>query len=263
VMLASVPLDLQVHDTYFVVAHFHYVIIGGTVFPLFGAIYMWFPKVSGRMLSERLGRWQFWLFFVGVNVTFFPMHLLGLDGMPRRVYTYLPEMGWGGLNLLSSAGAVVIALSVALFVVNVIKSVRGGAVAGPNPWQAPSLEWAASAPPEKWNFRYLPVVESQSPVWDEREEKPVVVGMRDDHREVLITSVLDAFPQGRHAHPVETIWPLVMAIAVAITFIGAIFTPWGYVFGFAAGTVAFAGWAWPGGKNADERSKEEPVEIRR
>ena len=95
VMLASVPFDLQVHDTYFVVAHFHYVLIGGAVFPLFGALYYWFPKMTGRMLSERLGRWNFWLFFVGLNLTFFPMHQLGLDGMPRRVYTYLPETGWG------------------------------------------------------------------------------------------------------------------------------------------------------------------------
>jgi cytochrome c oxidase subunit I+III len=263
VMVASVPIDLQVHDTYFVVAHFHYVILGGVVFPLFGAFYLWFPKITGRMLDEPLGRWHFWLFFVGVNVTFFPMHLLGLDGMPRRVYTYLPAMGWGGLNLLATAGAVVIVLSVVVFLVNVLRSVRGGAVAGPNPWQAPSLEWAAKSPPERWNFRYLPVVESREPLWEEGEERPVVTGMRDDHREVLTTSVLDATPEGRHAHPVETIWPLMMALAVGITFIGAIFTPWGYVFGFAAGTVAFAGWAWPGWTNADERAQGEPVEFER
>ncbi|MFL5502294.1 MAG: cbb3-type cytochrome c oxidase subunit I, partial [Gemmatimonadaceae bacterium] len=105
VMVASIPFDLQAHDTYFVVSHFHYVLLGGAVCPLFGAFYFWFPKVTGRMLSERLGKWNFWLFFIGMNVTFFPMHILGLLGMPRRIYTYLPEMGWGGLNLLVSCGA--------------------------------------------------------------------------------------------------------------------------------------------------------------
>jgi cytochrome c oxidase subunit 1 len=147
VMIASVPFDLQVHDTYFIVAHFHYVILGGVLFPLFGACYLYFPKITGRLMSETLGRWHFWLFFVGVNVTFFPMHLLGLDGMPRRVYTYLPEMGWGRLNLISSLGAVVIVSSVAVFLCNVIASARTGAVAGANPWGAPGLEWATSSPP--------------------------------------------------------------------------------------------------------------------
>jgi cytochrome c oxidase subunit 1 len=123
-MLASVPLDLQVHDTYFVVAHLHYVLIGGAVFPLFGAFYYWFPKITGRMMSERLGKWNFWLFLIGFNVTFFPMHLLGLHGMPRRVYTYPTEMGWGTMNAIASLGALTIALSVLLFVVNVWRSLR-------------------------------------------------------------------------------------------------------------------------------------------
>src|SRR5205807_4362065 len=106
IMLGSVPLDLQVHDTQFLVAHLHYVLIGGAVFPLFGAIYYWFPKVYGRMLSEKMGQWQFWLFFIGVNVTFFPLHQLGLEGMPRRIYTYLADSGWGTLSLVSIIGAV-------------------------------------------------------------------------------------------------------------------------------------------------------------
>jgi cytochrome c oxidase subunit 1 len=139
VMIASVPFDLQVHDTYFIVAHFHYVIIGGVVFPLFGACYLWFPKATGRLLSERLGKWHFWLFFIGTNLTFFPMHLLGLDGMPRRVYTYLPEMGWGDMNLLATIGAGVIVASVVCFGVNVLASLRWGAVAGPDPWGGPTL----------------------------------------------------------------------------------------------------------------------------
>ncbi|HEX6670111.1 MAG TPA: cytochrome c oxidase subunit I, partial [Gemmatimonadales bacterium] len=127
VMVASVPYDVQAHDSYFVVAHLHYVLLGGAVFPLFGAFYYWWPKVTGRMLDERLGRWHFWLFFAGVNLTFFPMHQLGLDGMPRRVYTYLPETGWGPLNLVATIGALTIAVSVALFLVNLARSLRGGA----------------------------------------------------------------------------------------------------------------------------------------
>ena len=129
IMLASVPIDLQVHDTYFVVAHFHYVLIGGAVFPLIAATYYWFPKFCGRMMSERLGRWHFWLAFIGFNLAFVPMHILGLQGMPRRVYTYQPEMGWGSLNLLATAGAVILALSFALFVWNLITGARHGEAA--------------------------------------------------------------------------------------------------------------------------------------
>ena len=121
-MLAAVPLDLQLHDTFFVVADLHYVLIGGAVFPLFGGLYYWFPKITGHMLSERVGRWNFWLLFVGFNLTLFPMHQLGLEGMPRRVYTYLAEMGWDRLNLLASLGAALIALGIVVFIGNVLWS---------------------------------------------------------------------------------------------------------------------------------------------
>jgi heme/copper-type cytochrome/quinol oxidase subunit 1 len=133
-MLASVSLDIQLHDIFFVVAHLHYVLLGGAVFPLFGAFYYWFPKFTGRLMSERLGRWQFWLFFIGFNVAFFPMHVLGLQGMPRRVYTYPEEMGWGTLNMTATIGAAMIVVSVLLFIINVLRSYRGGRVAGDNPW---------------------------------------------------------------------------------------------------------------------------------
>jgi cytochrome c oxidase subunit 1 len=256
VMIASVPFDLQVHDTYFIVAHFHYVILGGVVFPLFGALYLWFPKITGRMLSERLGRWQFWLFFVGVNLTFFPMHILGLHGMPRRIYTYLPEMGWGPLNLLASLGAVVIVTSVALLIVNVVVSARRGVLAGANPWGAPGLEWVTTSPPMPWNFHHVPVVQSRHPLWEDADELPVATGLRTDRREFLVTTALDAIPDSRHEMPGESHWPFVMAAAVAITFIGAVFTAWAYPVGFLVAMVAFAGWGWPRGRNHEHAVPE-------
>jgi cytochrome c oxidase subunit I+III len=259
VMIASVPFDLQVHDTYFIVAHFHYVIIGGVVFPLFGACYLWYPKLTGRLMSETLGKWHFWLFLLGTNLTFFPMHLLGLDGMPRRVYTYLPEMGWGNLNLLASVGAAIIVASVVCFGANVLVSLRHGAMAGADPWDGPTLEWATSSPPPAYNFHHIPVVESREPLWWSLGLLPVATGLRSDRREILVTSALDAVPENRHEHPEETWWPLVMAIGIGVTFIGAVFTPWGYVVGFLVCMVAFGGWAWPrGGKEDDVKQQGHP-----
>ena len=165
IVTGSVPLDLQVHDTYFVVAHLHYVLIGGAVFPLFAAIYYWFPKVTGRMLSEPLGKWQFWLLLVGMNVCFFPMHQLGLEGMPRRIYTYAADTGWGTLNFVSWIGAMVVDFSMLLFVINVIGGFRHGKRAGDDPWGAPTLEWATRSPPPPFNFVALPVVSSREPRW--------------------------------------------------------------------------------------------------
>src|SRR6201747_1743069 len=177
VMVASVPFDTQVHDTYFVVAHFHYVLIGGAVFPLLGAIYYWFPKITGRMMSERLGRWAFWLIFIGFNLTFFPMHILGLQGMPRRVYTYQPEMHWHGLNLFVSVSSLVLMGGFLLFFIDVIRSARNGLPAGPNPWAAPTLEWATSSPPPTYNFALLPVVRDSNPLWEDLESLTVGGGL--------------------------------------------------------------------------------------
>jgi cytochrome c oxidase subunit 1 len=245
VMIASVPFDLQVHDTFFIVAHFHYVLIGGAVFPLFGAFYYWFPKVTGRMLSESLGKLNFWLFFIGMNVTFFPMHQLGLEGMPRRVYTYLEGMGWGDLNLLASIGAGIIALSMMLFVVNVITSLRAGRVAGPNPWDADTLEWSTSSPPPPYNHLQIPVVQGPSALWNRTPDHPVVIGIRSDTREVLVTSVIDAEPQYRHEMPEPSLGPLAMALAVGVGLIMSVFTPWGVPTAFVLGFAALAVWAWP------------------
>ena len=253
VMVASVAFDQQVHDSYFVVAHFHYVLIGGAVFPLLGALYYWFPKVTGRLLSERMGRWSFWLLFVGVNLTFFPMHQLGLEGMPRRIYTYLPETGWSGLNLLATAGAVIIVLGVLLTLMNIAASLRGGVLSGADPWGADTLEWATSSPPPPYNFAHIPVAEGRSPLWETEGELPVVSGLRTDVRDVLVTTLLDARPDSKHRHPLPSIWPFLTAIATTILFVTLIFTPWGAVIGTPLLLLALLGWGWPTGRDKQEQ----------
>ncbi|MBV9761960.1 MAG: cytochrome c oxidase subunit I [Acidobacteriaceae bacterium] len=245
VMLAAVPLDLQAHDTYFVVAHFHYVLIGGALFPLFGAFYHWHPKFTGRLMNETLGRANFWVLFAGFNLTFFPMHILGLKGMPRRIYTYPPGMGWDGLNLLATVGAWIIAAGGILFIVNFLWSRKNGEVAGNNPWDADSLEWAASSPPANYNFEYLPAVTSRYPLWAPREQRGVVTGLATDRREALVTTLMDAEPHHRYILPGSSIWPLISAICVTIGFAGSVFNGWYITWGAIISGLAFIGWFWP------------------
>jgi heme/copper-type cytochrome/quinol oxidase subunit 1 len=252
VMVASVPLDTQVHDTYFVVAHFHYVLIGGAVFPLMGAMYYWFPKFTGRMMSERLGRLVALLVFAGFNLTFFPMHILGLQGMPRRIYAYTADMGWGPMNLFVSASALILAAGFLLFFIDVVRSARSGEEAPDNPWDAATLEWATSSPPPPYNFLRIPVVTSPNPLWEHREELPVVCGMRVERREVLITTVAEARPEVRESSPNNTIWPLWTAVATSVMLIGSIFTPWAVVWGMIPVAIALVFWFWPRGTPEDE-----------
>jgi len=245
VMVASVPIDMQVHDTYFVVAHLHYVLIGGFLFPLFGAFYYWLPKISGRLLNETAGRWHFWLLFIGFNVTFFPMHWLGLAGMPRRVYTYPDGIGWSGMNLLASIGAAIIAISIVMFLANLAWSLRRGATAGDNPWGAGTLEWATASPPPAYNFAAPPIVAGREPLWVEPDVQRVATGLRSDIREVLVTHLLDASPDHRYPFPDPSIWPLLAALATTGMFIGSIFTPWAIPIGALPMLVTFTGWFWP------------------
>jgi cytochrome c oxidase subunit I len=166
ITFAAAPIDWQVTDTYYLVAHFHYVLFGGTAFAVFAAIYYWFPKMSGRLLDERWGRAHFWLTVVGFNLTFFVQHFLGIMGMPRRVFTYPDLPGWGALNMASTVGAFIMAASVLLFVANILWSLRKGAVAGDNPWDAWTLEWATTSPPHPHNFERVPPVRGRRPLWD-------------------------------------------------------------------------------------------------
>jgi cytochrome c oxidase subunit 1 len=252
VMVAAVPLDLQVHDTYFVVAHFHYVLVGGAVFPLLGAVYYWFPKISGRMLNERLGRWNFGFIFVGFNLTFFPMHILGLQGMPRRVFTYPAEMQWANLNLFVSLSSLILFTGFLLFLANVIISWRRGELAGANPWDAGTLEWATSSPPPCYNFARMPVVTHREPLWADREHLLVAGGLRIDAREVLASTVTDSRPQLRESSAGNSIWPFFSSLAVGGTFLASIFTPWAVLWGSIPVAIALTAWFWPKGTPEDE-----------
>jgi cytochrome c oxidase subunit I len=166
VILACAAVDFQLHDTYFVVGHFHWVLIGGTLFGVFAGIHYWYPKVTGRMLSERLAKWQFWLLFIGFILTFAPMHVAGVLGMPRRIYTYEPDRGWAIWNQLATLGAIIQVPSYLIFAINLVWSLWKGKLAGDDPWDAWTLEWATTSPPPSYNFESIPVVQSRRPLWD-------------------------------------------------------------------------------------------------
>ncbi len=251
VMTAPVPFDWQLTDTYFVVAHLHYVLLGINVFPVFGALYYWLPKMTGRMLSERIGRWVFWLMFAGMNAAFFPMHITGMMGMPRRIYTYPAGMGWDLANLVTTIGAVVFAAGVVLFLIDVVLSVRSGPAAGDNPWDAPTLEWATPSPPPPYNFAVLPTVRSRYPLWESRlrmaassivDRGPAL----DDGRETIGTLPLDAEPVAILHMPADSPWPLLLALALTIVFYALLAVSWvwaglGLLFVFAC----LVGWISP------------------
>jgi cytochrome c oxidase subunit 1 len=211
VMHASPPADLQQTDTYFVVAHFHYVLFGGSIFALTAGAYYWFPKMSGRMLDEGLGKIHFWLMLVGFNLTFFPMHFLGLNGMPRRVYTYPAELNFGFWNMVETAGAFVLMVSLLVFIYNLLRSYRSGAVAPADPWNGATLEWAIPSPPQEWNFAEVPEVTGRDPLWE--WERARGGGKLPEPQRV----------SGKGIHlPNPSYWPLVTAIGIMVFFTGFI-----------------------------------------
>jgi cytochrome c oxidase subunit 1 len=178
IFLAVFPVDWQLTDTYFVVAHLHYVLFGGSVFGIFAGLYYWFPKMSGRMLSDGLGKASFWTILVGFNLTFLVQHSAGLDGMPRRIFEYSDAAGWQTYNLISTIGAFVLAVGILITIVNVVRSLKAGAVAGPDPWKANTLEWFVASPPPENNFDVIPRVRSVEPMKDIRRQVEQQTGAR-------------------------------------------------------------------------------------
>ncbi len=251
-MTGSVPADWQLTDTYFVVAHIHYVLIGWNLFAVMGGIYYWFPKMTGRLLSERLGRWNFWITFIGFNLGFFPMHISGLMGMPRRVYTYPEGMGWDTVNMITTIGSFVFAIGFLLLVINVLVSWRRGAIAGPNPWDAPSLEWATKSPPPPYNFVVIPLIASRHPLWEDRvHESPHLSSVGRglplaEGKEALATTPLDAQPDVILKMPEDSMLPLLVGITSTLVF-GALLGRFWWL-AAAAGLVTLiliVAWLWP------------------
>jgi cytochrome c oxidase subunit 1 len=185
------------------------------------------------------------MIFLGFQLAFFPMHIAGLLGMPRRVYTYPAGMGLELPNLLSSIGGLVVATAVGLFVINMLLSLRAGRLAPPNPWAAPTLEWATASPPPAYNFGHIPVAESRTPLWDCGETLPVVHGLRVKERELLLTSVLAAAPETREPGAMPSAWPFITAAAVTVMFVSSIFSPWAVLIGAVPPTIALIAWFWP------------------
>ncbi len=265
VMVASMPLDAQVHDTYFVVAHFHYVLIGGVVFPIFAGLYYWMPLLLGKLLNERLGHLNFWLAFIGFNLTFFPMHIAGLRGMPRRVYTYQEGLGIGGYNLVSTIGSYLLALGFLLFFVNFVLTWLRGSKSEENPWRAGTLEWAVPVPAPNYNFEAQPVVDRRYPLWEsagndvvqrdpaELEYLEELRAEPDHHRATLVTSVVNAEPQGLWNLTGPSYIPILTAFSVTMVAFGPIVQAyWLMALGAAAAIVLLAIWLWP---SPDERER--------
>ena len=251
-MTASVPVDWQLTDTYFVVAHIHYVLIGINVFAVVGGIYFWFPKFTGRMLDERLGKLNFWTMFIGFNLAFLPMHVTGLLGMPRRVYTYGAYGGWGPLNLITSLGSFLFALGLLLLLVNVLKSRKSGDPAGANPWDAYSLEWAVPSPPPPYNFAVIPTVASRHPLWEDRIGEGGIVSTIDrgmlltEGKQTIGTTGVDAVPDIVLQMTEDSYAPFWLAAGTTTIFVGLLFKNMTVgIIGTVIAALALIAWLWP------------------
>jgi cytochrome c oxidase subunit I len=228
VLHSIVPADTQQTDTYFVVAHFHYVLFGGLVFAIFGGIYYWYPKIFGKLLNEKLGKLNFWLMVIGFNLTFFPMHFLGMEGEPRRTYTYPNGMGWGTLNLMATIGAFIIAAGVAVFLVNVIFTAIRGEEAPEDPWDARTLEWLTSSPPPEYNFAEIPVVTARDEFWHRKyteDDEGRLVKLPASEASRIPPRHDPSEPHGIHM-PSPSYWPFVVALGLPIIGYGFVFKFW-------------------------------------
>ena len=254
VMVASVPFDLQAHDTFFVVGHFHYVLIGGALFPVFAGCYYYYPLVHGKGLSDRLGRIGFWLAFAGFNIAFLPMHLAGLRGMPRRVFTYPADLGLNTLNLVSTIGAFMLASGIAVIFWDLLRPKRRQAYVKRNPWNAGTLEWLQEMPGKPWGIRSIPEIDSRYPLWDQPNfERDVDEGRfylpdaEEGKRETLITSVIDAIPQQVQRLAGNSFLPLVAAVTTGGFFVFGTFHMWTFALAsLVAATAVIMYWLWTG-----------------
>jgi cytochrome c oxidase subunit 1 len=234
VMHSSPPADLQQTDSYFVVAHFHYVLFGGSIMAIFAGIYYYFPKMYGRMMNETLGKTHFWLTFIAMNLTFFPMHFSGMLGMPRRIYTYDAGQGWSLFNHISTIGAYLLFVATLFFVYNFLKSLRSGKPAGPNPWGAATLEWTTPSPVPNYNFATLPTVTSRYPLWEGKEAdiESARINQQSGKTAMQLGIVL----------PYSTIKPMLAALCMTLMFIGLLVSH--YMIVAAAAAMAIMIYAW-------------------
>jgi cytochrome c oxidase subunit I+III len=249
ITVAAIPFDQQVEDSYYIVAHFHFVIFGAAVFPILGGIYFWFPKLTGRMYHEGVGKLSFWLTFVGTFVTFFPMHILGLLGMPRRIYTYPSNMGWTFLNALQSAGSYLLALGLLTIFVNLVVSYFRGPEAGNDPFGGDTLEWSTTSPPPAYNYAVIPTVTSPYPMWDEqdreRDNRRLArgEGVLDQGHETPTSTVQDAEWDEIVAMPPHSIWPFVSGLVLSGVFAMLLLKHYWIALGFViAGAVVLFLW---------------------
>ena len=248
VVTGVIPVDWQMHNTYYVVAHIHYVLIGANVFPVFSGLYYWLPKMTGRMMNERMGKWSFWVMFIGFNLGFFPMHIVGLMGMPRRIYTYSPRLGFQPMNELMTFGAFLLGVGVLLSIINLFYSLRFGKLAGNNPWNSDGLEWATVSPPPDYEVVHIPTVTTRHPLWDDHDESadPDDERLLAHARLTLTTSLLDATPVAVAAMPSETLVPLFLALALFVVFLALVFQLlWVSLAALIATFLLGCLWLWP------------------